>query len=67
MSCLKALDPENRGAVVKKIKELSEEAQFICTTFRKEFVVDADRIFGVSYRNLVRAAYSLINIFYTLM
>jgi len=48
-----ALDPENRAAVAGKLKELSANAQFICTTFRKELIEEADNIFGVVYGHTV--------------
>ncbi|CAL8112932.1 unnamed protein product [Orchesella dallaii] len=46
-----ALDSAYRGSVAKVIAEMSERSQFICTTFRKEIVDVADKVFGVSYQN----------------
>ena len=49
-----ALDPSYRENVAQYIKSVAEETQFICTTFRREFVEEADRHFGVLNANTVR-------------
>ncbi|XP_029656809.1 LOW QUALITY PROTEIN: structural maintenance of chromosomes protein 3-like [Octopus sinensis] len=57
-----ALDPQHRKAVSgssefmlfsEMIEKLSENAQFITTTFRPEFIENSDKIYGVSFRNKV--------------
>ena len=35
------------------VRELSGEAQFICTTFRPEMVTHADKFYGVTFENRV--------------
>ncbi|ODN00988.1 Structural maintenance of chromosomes protein 3 [Orchesella cincta] len=46
-----ALDSAYRDSVAKVIAEMSERSQFICTTFRKEIVDVADKVYGVSCQN----------------
>ncbi|KAK4336958.1 hypothetical protein RND71_043408 [Anisodus tanguticus] len=48
-----ALDPQHRKAVADMIHELSQEAQFITTTFRPELLANADKFYGVKFRNRV--------------
>ena len=48
-----ALDPQHRKAVADMIHELSQEAQFITTTFRPELLAKADKFYGVKFRNRV--------------
>lgn len=48
-----ALDPAHRASVANMIKELSQSAQFITTTFRPELLEAADKFYGVMYRNKV--------------
>ncbi|GAA5861222.1 hypothetical protein JCM3774_002232 [Rhodotorula dairenensis] len=43
------LDADRRTAVAAMISELSEEAQYICTTFRAELIPHADAFFGVVF------------------
>ena len=38
------------------ISHMSENAQFITTTFRPELLVHADKFYGVTFRNKVRPA-----------
>ncbi|KAH0544876.1 hypothetical protein FGG08_000956 [Glutinoglossum americanum] len=48
------LDTQYRTAVanmLKSISENSENGQFICTTFRPEMVMVADKCYGVAYSN----------------
>lgn len=45
------LDAQYRTAVAAMIEQLSETAQFICTTFRPEMVLKAEKCYGVSYSN----------------
>ncbi|KAI9815459.1 MAG: Structural maintenance of chromosomes protein 3 [Pycnora praestabilis] len=48
------LDAQYRTAVanmLKSISENSENGQFICTTFRSEMVMVADKCYGVAYSN----------------
>lgn len=44
-----ALDAQYRTAVAGMIRELSESAQFITTTFRGEMLVSADKFYGVTF------------------
>jgi len=37
--------------MLKSISETSENGQFICTTFRPEMVMVADKCYGVLYTN----------------
>uniref|UniRef100_A0A1I8GF27 SMC_N domain-containing protein n=1 Tax=Macrostomum lignano TaxID=282301 RepID=A0A1I8GF27_9PLAT len=46
-----ALDAAHRRSVSAMIKELSQEAQFISTTFRPELLDSADKFYGVKFRN----------------
>lgn len=55
-----ALDPQHRKAVANMIHELSQEAQFITTTFRPELLANADKFYGVKFRNNVR----IFNVFF---
>ncbi|GAA5914010.1 hypothetical protein JCM8208_005919 [Rhodotorula glutinis] len=43
------LDADRRTAVAAMISELSQEAQYICTTFRAELIPHADSYFGVVF------------------
>ncbi|CAH1957936.1 unnamed protein product [Acanthoscelides obtectus] len=47
-----ALDPEYRRATAKMIHDLSEQAQFITTTFRPELLEHANKFYGVTFRNM---------------
>lgn len=67
-----ALDPEHRRSVAGNLKvfntfnklfsdmihELSENAQFVTTTFRPELLEHAEKFYGVRFRNKV-----ILNIF----
>lgn len=48
-----ALDKQYRTAVASMIKELSEHAQFICTTFRSDMLEVADKFYRVKYENKI--------------
>ncbi|EJS43155.1 smc3p [Saccharomyces arboricola H-6] len=48
-----ALDKQYRTAVATLIKELSKNAQFICTTFRTDMLQVADKFFRVKYENKI--------------
>jgi structural maintenance of chromosome 3 (chondroitin sulfate proteoglycan 6) len=48
-----ALDPQHRKAVAAMIHDLCNEAQFITTTFRPELLENADKFYGVKFRNRV--------------
>lgn len=48
-----ALDAQHRHAVADMIHELSENAQFITTTFRPELLEHANKFYGVRFRNKV--------------
>ena len=52
--CLQALDAQHRKAVADMIHTLSEDAQFITTTFRPELLEHANKFYGVKFRNKVR-------------
>jgi structural maintenance of chromosome 3 (chondroitin sulfate proteoglycan 6) len=47
------LDAQYRTAVAGLLQSISKEAgtQFICTTFRPEIVLVADKCYGVTFRN----------------
>jgi len=47
------LDAAYRTAVANMIHELSEDAQFITTTFRPELLRHANKFYGVTFRNRV--------------
>jgi structural maintenance of chromosome 3 (chondroitin sulfate proteoglycan 6) len=48
-----ALDAQYRTAVAAMLQEMSEEGQFICTTFRPEMLAEGDQFFGVFFENKV--------------
>ncbi|SCW04431.1 LAFE_0H13366g1_1 [Lachancea fermentati] len=48
-----ALDKQYRTAVANVIRELSAEAQFICTTFRTDMLRAADQFYRVKYENKI--------------
>lgn len=48
-----AMDPQYRKAVADMIHDLSQNAQFITTTFRPELLETADKFYGVRFRNKV--------------
>uniref|UniRef100_A0A6G1S406 Structural maintenance of chromosomes protein n=1 Tax=Aceria tosichella TaxID=561515 RepID=A0A6G1S406_9ACAR len=48
-----ALDPQYRKSVAEMIHELSNNAQFITTTFRPELLENADKYYGVKFRDRV--------------
>jgi len=48
-----ALDPVYRSSVAGMIHELSDNAQFITTTFRPELLESADKFYGVTFKNKV--------------
>ncbi|CAD6632553.1 XXYS1_4_G0009600.mRNA.1.CDS.1 [Saccharomyces cerevisiae] len=48
-----ALDKQYRTAVATLLKELSKNAQFICTTFRTDMLQVADKFFRVKYDNKI--------------
>ncbi|MCP9259205.1 Structural maintenance of chromosomes protein [Dirofilaria immitis] len=48
-----ALDAQHRKAVADMIHELSQNAQFITTTFRPELLDSAEKYYGVRFRNKV--------------
>lgn len=45
------LDAQYRTAVANMLAESSEHGQFICTTFRPEMLLVAEKCYGVSYIN----------------
>lgn len=47
------LDAQYRTAVASLLQSISQEqkTQFICTTFRPEIVLVADKCYGVTFRN----------------
>ncbi|GJJ78150.1 structural maintenance of chromosome 3 (chondroitin sulfate proteoglycan 6) [Entomortierella parvispora] len=47
------LDAAHRTAVASMIHTMSEQAQFITTTFRPEMLANADKFYGVSFQNKV--------------
>lgn len=48
-----ALDAQHRRAVADMIHEMSNDAQFITTTFRPELLYHANKFYGVKFRNKV--------------
>ncbi len=48
-----ALDAQHRKSVADMLHELSNNAQFITTTFRPELLESADKFYGVKFRNKV--------------
>ncbi|XP_039283231.1 structural maintenance of chromosomes protein 3 [Nilaparvata lugens] len=48
-----ALDAQHRTAVAEMIHEMSKDAQFITTTFRPELLQNANKFYGVKFRNKV--------------
>ncbi|KAF9329000.1 Structural maintenance of chromosomes protein 3 [Podila minutissima] len=50
------LDAAHRTAVASMIHSLSEQAQFITTTFRPEMLANADKFYGVTFQNKVSVA-----------
>ncbi|EDZ71291.1 YJL074Cp-like protein, partial [Saccharomyces cerevisiae AWRI1631] len=48
-----ALDKQYRTAVATLLKELSKNAQFICTTFRTDMLQVANKFFRVKYENKI--------------
>lgn len=46
-----ALDKQYRRAVAQTISQLSNNAQFICTTFRSDMVDAANKFYRVKYEN----------------
>ncbi|CAG8580129.1 3318_t:CDS:10 [Paraglomus brasilianum] len=48
-----ALDAQYRTAVASMIHELSENGQFITTTFRPEMLANTDKFYGVTFSNKV--------------
>lgn len=45
------LDAQYRTAVADVLKESAQTGQFICTTFRPEMLLVAEKCYGVSFRN----------------
>ena len=45
------LDAQYRTAVAQMLSESSESGQFVCTTFRPEMLLVAEKCYGVSYIN----------------
>ncbi|AAS50184.1 AAL182Wp [Eremothecium gossypii ATCC 10895] len=48
-----ALDKQYRTAVAATVKQLSSQAQFICTTFRGDMIAVADRFYRVNFENKI--------------
>jgi structural maintenance of chromosome 3 (chondroitin sulfate proteoglycan 6) len=48
-----ALDPQYRKSVADMIHELADNAQFITTTFRPELLENANKYYGVRFRNKI--------------
>ncbi|KAK9465850.1 RecF/RecN/SMC [Lipomyces arxii] len=53
------LDAQYRTAVASMIHELSENGQFICTTFRNEMIYSADKFYGVLFNNKISSIASI--------
>lgn len=54
-----ALDAQYRSAVAAMVHSLSENAQFITTTFRPEMLAHADHFYGVTFMNKVSNVQSI--------
>ncbi|CAO4369584.1 unnamed protein product [Caenorhabditis nigoni] len=48
-----ALDAQHRKSVAEMIRSLSDQAQFVTTTFRPELLSTAEKFYGVRFRNKV--------------
>ncbi|KAG5519930.1 hypothetical protein PMAC_000207 [Pneumocystis sp. 'macacae'] len=48
-----ALDAQYRTSVATMLHEMSNSAQFICTTFRPEMIQTADKFYGIVFKNKV--------------
>nr|B2FDA8.1 RecName: Full=Structural maintenance of chromosomes protein 3 [Caenorhabditis elegans] len=48
-----ALDAQHRKSVADMIQSLSDQAQFVTTTFRPELLATAEKFYGVRFRNKV--------------
>lgn len=48
-----ALDAQHRKSVAEMIQSLSDQAQFVTTTFRPELLATAEKFYGVRFRNKV--------------
>ncbi|KAG1213842.1 hypothetical protein G6F69_002459 [Rhizopus microsporus] len=53
------LDAQYRAAVAEMIHKLSENAQFITTTFRPELVANADKFYGVAFQGKVSRIHAI--------
>ncbi|KAK9372239.1 RecF/RecN/SMC [Lipomyces chichibuensis] len=53
------LDAQYRTAVASMIKDLAENGQFICTTFRNEMIYTADKFYGVLFNNKISSIASI--------
>lgn len=54
-----ALDAQYRTAVAAMLHELSDNAQFICTTFRPEMIQTADKFYGVFFQDKISTVRSI--------
>ncbi|KAK9452229.1 RecF/RecN/SMC [Limtongia smithiae] len=53
------LDAQYRTSVASMIKELADNGQFICTTFRNEMIYTADKFYGVLFNNKISSIASI--------
>ncbi|KAI1321428.1 Structural maintenance of chromosomes protein 3 [Mortierella claussenii] len=56
------LDAAHRTAVAAMIHSLSEQAQFITTTFRPEMLANADKFYGVTFQNKLSAVNAITKV-----
>ncbi|KAL2919885.1 Structural maintenance of chromosomes protein 3 [Polyrhizophydium stewartii] len=54
-----ALDAQYRKAIANMVHQLSENAQFITTTFRSELLEHADKFYGVTFKDKVSRIQSI--------
>jgi structural maintenance of chromosome 3 (chondroitin sulfate proteoglycan 6) len=52
-----------RTAVAAMVHKVAENAQFVTTTFHPELVKDADKCYGVTFANAVRARFCVVSRF----
>ncbi|KTW28404.1 hypothetical protein T552_01666 [Pneumocystis carinii B80] len=54
-----ALDAQYRTAVATMLHEMSDNGQFICTTFRPEMIQTGDKFYGIVFKNKVSSIQSI--------
>ncbi|QSL65683.1 hypothetical protein MERGE_002996 [Pneumocystis wakefieldiae] len=54
-----ALDAQYRTAVATMLHEMSDNGQFICTTFRPEMIQTGDKFYGIVFKNKISTIQSI--------